>query len=190
MNPSPRLFFRSAFAFALRLVALAGAMALIGIAHASVVKCIDADGRVSYQDSTCAGGAKGQAVDATPNSGGRFATEREIRDARRAAATAAAAENRPPPAVRTSARKKPTHGYNADERRFIQVGMSEAEVRRRIGAPDHAVRRSSAPEKSSTRSRDSTLQWIYGPADADPQTTTTLTFKGGAVIHIDRRITR
>lgn len=190
MDHSPRYFFRSAFALALHIVVLACAPVAIGTVHASVVKCIDADGRVSYQDSTCAGGAKGRAIDTTPNSGGRFATEREIRDAHRAAATAAAAENRPPPAVRTSARKKTTHGYNADERRFIQVGMSEAEVRRRIGAPDHAVRRSSGPEKSSTRSRDSTLQWVYSPADADPQTTTTLTFKGGAVIHIERRITR
>ncbi len=189
LYPMNGSFFAPSLAFAMRLAALVCMPAAAGVAHASIVKCIDADGRVTYQNSTCAGGAKGLAVDATPNSGGRFATERQIRDTRRAAETAAAVENRMP-AVRTSSKKKPTHGYNADERRFIQVGMSEAEVRRRIGAPDHAVRRSSGPEKSSTRSRDSTLQWIYSPADADPQTTTTLTFKGSAVIHIDRKITR
>src|SRR4051812_40527632 len=66
--------------------------AATGAAHASIVKCIDAAGGVTYQNSTCAGGAKGLPVDATPNSVGRFATEREIRDARRAAATAAVAE--------------------------------------------------------------------------------------------------
>ncbi|MEO8133790.1 MAG: DUF4124 domain-containing protein [Betaproteobacteria bacterium] len=168
----------------------AAALVLVAVtsaATASVVKCIAADGTVTYQNTTCAHGAKGQPVDTTPNSGGRFATEREIRDAKRRAAV----EDRPPPAaVRPVKRKAAAHAFNADERRFIQAGMSEAEVRRRIGAPDSTVRRSSNSGKSSSRPKDSTLQWVYYPAGDDSQTTTTLTFKGGSVIHIDRKVTR
>ena len=167
--------------------ACAVALVLLGTvtgAGASVIKCIGADGSVTYQNTSCPHGAKGEPIDTTPNSGGRFASEREIREARRPS------QDERQPGVRTTVKHKAAQIYNADERRFIQVGMSEAEVRRRIGPPNHTVRRASASSKTSSRTRDSTVQWVYLPAADDAQTTMTLTLKGGAVIHIERKVTR
>lgn len=169
--------------FAARAVGVA-LLAAVSAADASVVKCIGANGSVTYQNSSCPQGAKGEPIDTTPNSGGRFATESEIRETRRLS------QDERQPGVRTTVKRKAVQIYNADERRFIQVGMSEAEVRRRIGPPNHTVRRSSTSGKPSSRTKDSTLQWVYLPAADDAQTTMTLTLKGGSVIHIDRKVTR
>jgi hypothetical protein len=149
--------------------------------NASVLRCKTADGRISYQDSSCPNGARGEAVDATPNRGFRFATEQDIKKAMRPPP-----EERPP-RVRSS-KTKVRQVLNAGERRFILTGMSGAEVRRRIGPPDHIGYASSSAAKR--RSKDSGQQWIYLPAVDDPQTTTTLTVKGGMVLHVDRKVTR
>ena len=148
---------------------------------AAVLRCRLPDGGISYQDSSCPNGARGEPVDATPNQGFRFASKQEIDRVMRAPP-----EERPP-RVRTS-RAKVRQVFNADERRFIRTGMHTAEVRRRIGPPDQIAH--SSADSTKRRNRDSRQQWIYLPAADDPQTTTTLTVKGGLVLHVERKVTR
>ena len=176
---------------ALRAFAALVVLTLAGFATfatAAVVRCVTPDGHVSYQDHSCPNGARGAPVDATPNSLGRFATDAEIAEARRKELEAARIEQAPRPAAR--AKKARARGANAGERRFILTGMSEAENRRRIGPPDSNVRRRSATTGQPVRDTKSPVQWIYRPADDDPQTTTTLTFRGNILVHIDRAVTR
>src|SRR5829696_5050820 len=135
-------------------------------AEASVTRCNGADGRISYQDSSCPNGARGAPVDATPNQGFRFATKEQIERAKRLPPERELPEFR---SART-ARSKVREAINAGERRFLQTGMTTEEVRRRIGAPDRIAHSSSGSGKS--RARDSRQQWIYQPATNDPQTTT------------------
>ncbi|MFS8086369.1 MAG: DUF4124 domain-containing protein [Acidobacteriota bacterium] len=148
---------------------------------AGVLRCQTADGRTLYQDSSCPNGARGEPVDATPNRGSRFATEQEIRKAMRPPP-----EERPRPA--RSSKIKVRQAVNAGERRFILPGLTAAEVRHRIGAPDQIAHRPSSSGKR--RNRDGNQQWIYLPAADDPQTTTALTLKGGVVMHVERKVTR
>ena len=163
-------------------VAMSSAMMLPIDASAAVVRCTTADGQVIYQDSTCPHGTRGQPVDETPNKGFRFAEEKDIRRLQR-----------PPrePAVERHPRASKLRirwPASAAERRFITAGTSIAEVRRKIGAPDHIVRPSTA---SGKRPRpDAPQRWVYLPADEDPQTTMTLTVKGGMVLHVERKVTR
>ena len=152
-------------------------------AAAAVLRCIAADGSVSYQDKTCANGMRGDPVDATPNQGFRFATREQIDKAMRAPP-----EDRPPPRARSSTKAKVKKVLNASERRFMKTGMHTSEVRRRIGPPDEIARPSSASGRRPDR--HATQQWIYLPADDDPQTTMVLTVKSGMVLHVERKVTR
>ncbi|MBK8738751.1 MAG: DUF4124 domain-containing protein [Betaproteobacteria bacterium] len=149
-------------------------------ADAAVLRCTAPDGSVTYQDKSCRYGARGEAVDATPNQGFRFATRPEIEKAMRPPP-----EARPPPRARPP-KAKPRKNFNAGERRFIPPGMGASEVRRRIGAPDHIEHESPT---ARNRNKAAAVQWIYLPAEADPQTTTTLTFRGRTVVHVDRKVT-
>jgi hypothetical protein len=150
-------------------------------ASASVLRCTTADGRVSYQDSSCPDGARGKPIDATPNRGFQFADAQQIRKTMR-----------PPPEERQrpvrASKAKVRVAMNAGERRFITAGLTAAEVRQRIGAPDHIVYPTSATARR--RSRDASQRWVYLPALDDPQTTTTLSVKGGVVTHVERKVTR
>jgi Domain of unknown function (DUF4124) len=148
---------------------------------AAVLRCRTPDGRISYQDSSCPNGSRGEPVDATPNQGFRFATKQQVDKAMRPP------PEDPPPRVRTS-KTKVRQLLNAGERRFILTGMSGAEVRRRIGAPNQITHPSSSSGKKP--GKYSSQQWVYLPADDDPQTTTTLTFMGNMVVHVDRKVTR
>ena len=73
---------------------------------------------------------------------------------------------------------------DANERRFIRVGMGEGEVLLRIGKPDHEafirVVRGEPEEKT----------WSYFPHARDPQTLTVLTFHAGVLTRVDRQISR
>jgi hypothetical protein len=77
--------------------------------------------------------------------------------------------------------------HNAAERRFIKTGMYASEIRRKFGSPDEIVR----PESKNDRKPNSgdARQWVYLPADGDPQTTTVLTVRRGMVLHVDRKVT-
>lgn len=167
---------------------LAGCVAMA--ANAAVVRCTDADGRTTYQDSSCPGHARSTPVDDTPNRGFRFAGQKEIERLRKERATARIRENamtssiRQPLPRRTQSNRVP---FNAGERRFITAGMSITDVRARIGAPDHVLRPSGVSKPSS---KDARQNWVYLPAEDDPQTTTILSVRRGMVATIERRITR
>lgn len=149
---------------------------------ASIVRCTAADGHVTYQDRGCPGGANGEPVDATPNQGFRFATREQIEKARRPPPE----EWQPPPVKGRKTKMRPA--FNAGERRFIGPGMTDAEVKQRIGPPDRVTYKASSYGKRPNK--DASRQWFYLPAADDPQTTTVLTLKGGVVTHVERKVAR
>ena len=73
---------------------------------------------------------------------------------------------------------------DAAERKFIREGMGEGEVLVKIGKPDHEafvrVVRGQPEEKT----------WTYFPDARDWQTLTIVSFHGGVVSRIDRKISR
>ena len=75
-------------------------------------------------------------------------------------------------------------GADAKERKFIREGIGEGEVLLKIGKPDHEafirVVRGEPDEKT----------WSYFPHARDPQTLTILTFHGGVVTRVERKIAR
>ena len=75
-------------------------------------------------------------------------------------------------------------GSDANERKFIRIGTGEGEVLLKIGKPDHEafirVVRGEPEEKT----------WSYFPHARDPQTLTILTFHGGVVTRVERKIAR
>ena len=73
---------------------------------------------------------------------------------------------------------------DARERGFISKGMAEGEVLLKIGKPDHEafVRDVKGQPEEKT--------WTYFPDSRDPQTLTIITFRGGVVSNIERKISR
>ena len=73
---------------------------------------------------------------------------------------------------------------DAAERKLIRKGMGEGEVMFKLGKPDHEafirVVRGEPEEKA----------WTYFPHARDPQTITTITFHGGIVTLVERKISR
>jgi hypothetical protein len=67
---------------------------------------------------------------------------------------------------------------NAGARKFVEKGMSEAEVLARIGRPD----------ATAGGSKMQQTRWSYLPADGDPDTVTTITFSSGAVSDVSRKV--
>ena len=152
---------------------------------AATFRCVSSDSRVVYQDKSCPPGAQGAAIEDTPNSGARFARERDIRRLSRSPAPERV-ERAPRLRSTTKARIRPK--TDASERRFISPGTSVAEVRRKIGPPDEVVRLSVTGGGKKPK-KDSRRRWVYGPVDSDPQTTTILTVKDGRVLHVERNVT-
>ncbi len=69
---------------------------------------------------------------------------------------------------------------NVRERRFIRVGMTQAEVVQRIGKPDVDAR----------NQRGKGQRWSYLPRSGDPETITTVTLVDGRVAEVERKIVR
>ncbi len=69
---------------------------------------------------------------------------------------------------------------DASARKFIQKGMSEAEVLARIGRPD----------ATAGGSRTHQTHWSYLPAPGDPDTVTSITFAGGVVSEVTRKVVK
>ena len=159
----------------LRLLLLSSALAACAAegATTTVWKCAGDAGSVVYQDVPCSPGKELRnlaieppslsIVPGTPAPTGKPSQGGAVRSER-----AAPAEH-----------KKATSG-NAADRKFIQIGMSEAEVVQRIGRPDVDAR----------NRRGLGHQWSYLPRDGDPNTITTLTLIDGKVATVERRIVR
>ncbi|MDR2016021.1 MAG: DUF2845 domain-containing protein [Burkholderiales bacterium] len=96
---------------------------------------------------------------------------------------------------KTSTAKKNTG--KADERRFVREGMTTAEVRARIGAPD-SRESGTCRERTMVNSKKQLKTtrdlcdncWVYEPAEGDPQTRTQVCFQNGQVSSIERKVVR
>src|SRR6476661_10423544 len=73
-------------------------------AEATMIRCQDAAGRITYQNTTCPDGARGVPIDPYTSSGARFATRQEIN---RALKPAPAEKNRPAKTAADTHRGKP-----------------------------------------------------------------------------------
>jgi len=152
-------------------------------AAATMIRCQDAAGRITYQNTTCPDGARGVPIDPYTSSGARFATRQEIN---RALKPEPAEKTRPAKAAADTHRGKPRRTGDAAERRFITPGTPATAVRERLGEPDYTERK---VKGSGRKAIAAGQQWVYLPAQGDPQTTTTLTVKEGVVTAVERRVT-
>ncbi|TMG83486.1 MAG: DUF4124 domain-containing protein [Betaproteobacteria bacterium] len=141
-------------------------------AHAAVYKCANEKGGVVYQDSPCPPGRELRNLDADP------ATLSVVPGTPVPAAKSASAPAAKPARVRTGTVK--IKGGNPAERKFIQAGMSEAEVILKVGRPDVEAK---GRGKQGHR-------WSYMPTAGDADTLTTLTLAGGKVTHVERKVVR
>jgi hypothetical protein len=85
-----------------------------------------------------------------------------------------------PQSVRTSTAKKRARDGDPAERKFLRAGMTETEVLYKIGRPDVEL----------SGRRKGGQQWSYMPIAGDPDTLTTVTFAGGKVDRVDRKVVR
>jgi hypothetical protein len=142
-------------------------------AHAAVYKCSNARGGVVYQDTACEPGHELRNLDSDP-------------------ATLSVVPGTPmPPRAKLSPASAPKNarvqpspaknkGGNPAERKFIQAGMSEAEVVFKVGRPDVEMK---------GRGKEG-RQWSYMPTAGDADTLTTVTFAGGKVSRVERKVVR
>jgi hypothetical protein len=160
---------------ALLTVPLFAALLFTGIpaAQGTVYKCSVDKGSVVYQDQPCGPGKELRNLDTDPATlsivpGTPVPGNKAVSPATRSDRTSGAAR---PPAKQKLA-------GDAAQRRFIREGMSEGEVIFKIGRPD-----------VSSHARKG-VQWAYLPAAGDSDTLTTLTFTGGKVSAVERKIAR
>jgi hypothetical protein len=141
-------------------------------AYAGIYKCAGEKAGVVYQDAPCAPG-------------------KELRNLETDPATLSVVPGTPVPrhVVVSASAPKPVHvheartrnrGGNAAERRFLRTGMTEAEVLHKLGRPDMQL---------NSRRKEG-KQWSYLPAADDVDTLTTVTFVGGKVSNVERKVVR
>jgi hypothetical protein len=142
-------------------------------AHAGVYKCANEKG-VVYQDTACAPGKELRNLDTDP------ATLSVVPGTPVPGRTATAEPAVKAPRARTSTAKKRDRGGDPAERKFLRAGMTETEVLYKIGHPDVEL----------SGRRKGGQQWSYMPVAGDPDTLTTVTFAGGKVDRVDRKVVR
>jgi len=157
--------------------ALAAAVALAALAaaphaRAAVYKCQDGSGGVVYQEAPCPAGRELRNFDADPP---------DLSVVHGGVARAAPAPERfkDPRTIQGDVAIGKAVG-DASARRFIRAGMSEAEVLAKVGRPDATSGGSSARQ----------TRWSYLPAPDDPDTVTTVTFAGGSVSEVTRKVVK
>jgi len=148
-------------------------LSLAAPAHAGVFKCASEKG-VVYQDTACAPGKELRNLDTDP------ATLSVVPGTPVPNRVATSAPASKPPSARTSTTKKRDNGGNPAERKFVRAGMTETEVRYKIGRPDVEL----------SGRRKGGQQWSYMPVAGDPDTLTTVTFSGGKVDRVERKVVR
>lgn len=149
-------------------------LASTALSDAAVFKCAgDGAGGVVYQDLPCGPGRELRNFDTDP-------PPLTVLPATPASAAPAARGRSDEPVKTRDAAATQAGDARAAERRFVKSGMSEAEVLQRIGRPD----------VTSGGTRKSGRRWAYLPAPGDPGTITTLTFQGGSVVDVERKLVR
>ena len=152
-------------------VALA-ALAAAPLVHAGVYKCQGADGVVVYQEAPCPLGRELRNFDADP-------PDLSVIHGGVARGAPAPETRKDPRTIQGDVTIGKAVG-DATARKFIHAGMSEAEVLAKIGRPD------ATSGGSSTRQ----TRWSYLPAPDDPDTVTTITFAGGSVSEVTRKVVK
>lgn len=142
-------------------------------AASTIYKCSSAGTGVVYQDIPCTPGTELRnfatdppTLSVVPGSTGTAAPPADVSGSR--------AGHAPIP-VRT--REQPA---NVSDRRYIRVGMTQAEVVARIGKPDI----------DAHGQRGKGHRWSYLPRGGDPNTITTVTLVDGRVADVERKIVR
>src|ERR1043166_7056530 len=158
----------------LALLCLPCALALLaaGPVEAGVYKCAGEKGAIVYQDSACADGRELRNLETDPATLSVVPGTPVPRSVAKSAASPKPAKARTP-VVRS-------RGGDVSERKFVRTGMTEAEVLQRLGRPDMQL----------NARRKEGRQWSYLPTAGDANTLTTVTFNGGAVVHVERKLVR
>ena len=177
MNPDRRLHPLPAVPNLARHAVLAAALCALP-AQATVYKCTgDAPGTVIYQEMPCPKGTELRNFDTDP-------PELSVVPAYTGPLSVrpAAPADKPPKDTRTLQGDVQIGKATGDPaaRKFVRQGMTEAEVLARIGRPD----------ATSGGSRAQQSRWSYLPADGDPDTVTTITFSGGTVSDVSRKVVK
>lgn len=153
-------------------------------AAANLYKCSAVNGGVVYQDTPCAAGKELRNFDKDPPT---LSVVPGLPNAPTKPAPPSASKSGRGTSDRTpldrSAAKDKINVERAGERRFIRVGMTEAEVLTRIGRPE--INGHKKDKRSS-----GAMQWSYLPNAGDPGTITTVTIVGGKVTDVQRKISR
>jgi hypothetical protein len=161
----------------------ASALVLLASAEAgaTIYKCQGEQGIVVYQEAPCVIGRELRNFDTDPP---------DLSIVPAAAKPGAAAATAPTPAAATRPAKDPRTlrsdvavgktGGDGSARKFIRTGMTEGEVLGRIGRPD----------ATAGGAKSSPARWSYLPAADDPDTVTTITFSGGVVSDVSRKVIR
>jgi hypothetical protein len=150
------------------------ALAPLG-AHA-VYKCAGSDATPIYQDEPCPPGKELRNFDTDPPNLSIVPGRPNAPAPREAPAPARSAKGSK--SAKSDKHAKP-RGDPA-ERKHVRVGMSEAELVMRLGAPDITA---------GSRQRRS-LRWTWLPVEGDPDTITTVTLVNGTVTDVDRKVVR
>jgi hypothetical protein len=142
-------------------------------ATSTVWKCAGNNGDVVYQDAPCPAGKELRNLTTDPPTLS-VVPGTPVPASKVAPAVAAR------PARGASPQRKTLANNKAVNRKFIEIGMSEAEVIQRIGKPDVDAR----------NQRGQGQRWSYLPNDGDPDTITTVTLVSGKVANVERKIVR
>ncbi len=143
---------------------------------ATVYKCTGAAGSVVYQDSSCAAGTELRNFATDPPT---LSIIPGVTPARPPATPPASSAKARGDRVAIPVRARESVG-NAGDRRYIRVGMSQAEVLQRVGRPDVDAR----------NPRGKGQRWSYLPRSGDANTITTVTLVDGKVADVERKIVR
>jgi len=151
-------------------------------AHANIYKC---EGPVAgvpvYQDTPCPEGKQLRDFDKDPPTVSvlPLATP-PLPGATTKKALPAPAPSNGKPRNGTKTKVAALPSGKASERKFVAPGINEGEVMTRLGPPDM---------KSGGGGRKA-ARWTYLPAPEDPGTVTTLTFEGGRLVEVERKVVK
>lgn len=169
--PSLRLALR-------RALPLGFAAVLPATAQAEVYKCAGERGAPVYQEMPCPPGKELRNFQTDPPQITVLPPPARPGAPAPPAKTAPAAE--PKAANDAKPGKSAASAGDASERKYVRLGMTEAEVLAKLGHPDMTTgNRSGGP-----------VRWTYMPAPGDPETITAVTLHKGAVTDIERKVVR
>jgi len=153
-------------------LAASAALAVPASVQATVYKCLGENGLVMYQESPCVKGRELRNFDDDPPDlsivHGGVAPQPPV---------STAAKPKDSRTLQGDAAPGKAHG-DAAGRKFVTKGMTEAEVLAKLGRPD----------ATAGGSRNHQTRWSYLPVNGDPDTVTTITFSGGAVSDVSRKV--